>query len=297
MVVQGLQDIADARAKMQASFKNAFDAGQTALNNKKYTEAVTALKTALQINPNDASAQQLMQQAQQALQGNESQASYQKALTAGQKALTAKQYASAITAYNTALKLMPNDPQATELLQQAQQAQAAARQQAADLAQKQAKYQALMRTGQTAMFNKNYAGAVKAYSDALTLAPKDVQATRGLQTARNALEAAPMKTTPTGELGQTFEQTMQKAAALEKEQKYADAASAFQEALKYRPKDATAFAGYNRNQFNAHLSQGQQYLNTMMFMEATREFESALRIAPNNPNALRLLQKAKNKMR
>jgi hypothetical protein len=40
---------------------------------------------------------------------------------------------------------------------------------------------------------------------------------------------------------------------------------------------------------------GQQYMSSKMFMAAQTEFESALRIFPNNAEAKKALQSAKNK--
>jgi len=72
---------------------------------------------------------------------------------------------------------------------------------------------------------------------------------------------------------------------------------AYGEALKLRPKDADAIAGWKKNQFAVNLAQGQQYLDNAMWMAAQNEFEAALRIFPNDQNAQKLLKKAKAKMK
>ena len=114
-----------------------------------------------------------------------------------------------------------------------------------------------------------------------------------MQDAQKALDSA--KTA--ADASKTFLDAMKKAAGYEKEFKYADAATAYQEALKIRPKDVEAQAGLKKSQYNLNMVQGQQYLARSMFIDAQREFESALRLFPNDPNALKLWQKAKNKMK
>jgi tetratricopeptide (TPR) repeat protein len=273
----------------QGKYAAAMKTGQFALAAKKYTEAIKAYTEALSLMPGDPMAQQGLLQAQQGAQTEAAVASYQKAIAAGKNALNARQYDAAIKAFNDALKVAPNDPQAKQMLQQAQEARAQV-----------AQYLESMKAGNAALQGKKYADAVKAYEGALQLFPTDPNAAKMLKQAQQLWNSSkktqppPMKETDTPKI---FDQAMKSGAALEKEQKYAEAVKAFQEALKLRPKDANAYQGALRNQYYLHLTQGQQYLDMGMFIEAQREFESALGLFPKDPTALKLLAKAKKKMR
>jgi tetratricopeptide (TPR) repeat protein len=288
-----LADEAIANDKTQlANYQMALNDGQKALQTKSYDQAIKSFQQALKLMPNDASALKLLQQAQDA-QGAAAAAaaSFQKAMEAGQAALTKMNFAAAVKSFSDAVKLDPNDARARQLLQKAQQALADAERQARALAN----YQKAMSAGQTAMTAKRYADAVTAFKEALRLAPNDQKAQTQLQAAQQALQDSGKTKTP--DSAKQFNDAMQKAAAAEKGKRYGEAVKAYQDALKLRPKDADAQAGLKQNQFSLHLSNGQQYLDNSMWVAAQGEFEAALRIFPNNDQAKKLLQKAKNKMK
>jgi tetratricopeptide (TPR) repeat protein len=143
---------------------------------------------------------------------------------------------------------------------------------------------------------KRYDDAVKAFTSALKWIPNDQKAMQQLAQAQQLLQDAPkVKAPPPADPNKAFADAMQRGAAAEKKEMYADAVKAFTDAIKLRPKDQDANAGWRKNQFNLNMQQGQQYLDNMMWLDAQREFESALRLFPKDANALRLLQKAKNK--
>ena len=304
-VVAGLQQVDAGRAALaqqaetekkkiadqtkQSDYQAAMTAGQKSLQAKDYAGAIKSAQQALQIMPNDAPASRLLQQAQQAHDNSDkAQASIKLALDAGQKAMTAKNYQAAVKAYKEAQTLSPNDATIRQHLKDAQQALADA--------QANVGYQKAMNAGDAAMSFKKYDVAIGAFKDALKWVPNDKAATQKLQAAETA-SAAKTKTPPVVNppVANAYDQAMQKGAAAEKSQKYADAAKAFDEALKARPKDKTAQAGVSRNQFNANMAQGQQYLDGRMWVQAQAQFEAALQIVPGDPTATKLLQKAKNK--
>jgi tetratricopeptide (TPR) repeat protein len=355
--VTGLQQARDAvnlAAKTSTDFQKAMDAGQKAMTAKTFKQAVQAYADATRLNPTDATAKQRLQQAQQALtDANQREtlvANYQKAMTVGQKALQSKSFDAAITSFQQALKLMPNDPTAVTGLQQARNAvNLAAKtstdfQKAMDAGQKAmtaktykqavqayadatrlnptdatakqrlqqaqqaltdanqgdaiaANYQKAMTAGQAAMATKKYDFAVKYFGDALKLAPNDQNATTQLRAAQKLLDTPKVKTPPPADPAKQYNDAMQCATAAEKDQKHADAVKAYSDALKARPKDAAALAGWKQSQFALNLQQGQQYLDNAMWVAAQNEFQSALNVFPGNPQAQKLLQKAKNKMK
>jgi len=79
---------------------------------------------------------------------------------------------------------------------------------------------------------------------------------------------------------------MQLAAALDKQQKYADAANAYQTALKLMPGDVKATIGL-------HMAAGQKALAARQFTDAAKEFETVLRVSPNHAEATKALKQAR----
>jgi cytochrome c-type biogenesis protein CcmH/NrfG len=84
---------------------------------------------------------------------------------------------------------------------------------------------------------------------------------------------------------------MDAAAAFEKQQKYAEAAQAYREALRLAPRDARAARGAD---FAQHMADGQKALAARKFADAGRAFEAALKVLPNHPDATALLKRARD---
>src|SRR5262249_34641907 len=124
--------------------------------------------------------------------------------------------------------------------------------------------------------------------------PGDPGATRALQDATQKLQAkTPPPPPPPPPPRAQFDKHMQNAAALEKQQKFAEAANAYQEALKLMPQDAQAKAGLRNTPVNNHLTEGQRAWAQRRFPDAVRAFEAALQIMPGTPAAAAGLKQAK----
>ena len=83
---------------------------------------------------------------------------------------------------------------------------------------------------------------------------------------------------------------MNAAAALEKQQKYADAVPAYKAALRVVPNAPAATKGVD---FAQHVADGQKALAARKFPDAVREFEAALKVMPNDADATAFLKRAK----
>jgi tetratricopeptide (TPR) repeat protein len=83
---------------------------------------------------------------------------------------------------------------------------------------------------------------------------------------------------------------MQLGAALEKQEKFADALKAYQAALRAVPNDAAAA---KRTEYAQHMDAGVTALKANRKSDAVREFEAALKAAPNDPAATKWLGQAK----
>ena len=286
-------DAAAAAKTRTANYQLALSVGQKALNAKQFGDAIKSFQNALDLMPNDAEASRLLKLARDGQTAAvRSAEDFQKAMTAGQAAMAKGNYADAVKQFTTAKNLSPMDASALKSLAQAQKALSDVNQAAVVMAN----FQKAMTAGQNAMTAKNYGLAVASFKDALKWMPNDQNARTQLQAAERAL-ADSQKTKPMPDPGQAFNDAMAKATAAEKDKRYSDAVKAYQDALKLRQNDAKAQAGLKQNQYAVHLVQGQQYLNSSMWMAAQTEFEAALKLFPNADQAKQLLKKAKSKMK
>jgi tetratricopeptide (TPR) repeat protein len=304
---KGLADAktaADAEKKKQADFDAALRSGSAALAAKKYDDAIRAYTEALKLKPGDKDATAGLNNAKQAQDADKKKqktaADYDNAIRAGKAALAAKKYDDAIKAFTEAGQLQPGDRDAAALLKDAQNAKAAGDAEAkrkADEAKKQDEFARLMAAGQAAAGAKKYDDAIKAYTDALKLMPGDREATKGLNDAKQAADAAkappkpdPSKTDPKAE----YAKQMQAGAAADKAGKYADAMAAYREALKQVPNDAKATQALKNAEFNSHMAAGKKLHADKKYNEAAKEYEEALKIILDEPRAKDALKRAKD---
>jgi tetratricopeptide (TPR) repeat protein len=148
---------------------------------------------------------------------------------------------------------------------------------------------------------------VKLFDEALKLQPGDAAATRAQREALQALDASrtpPPKTPvpasstaparpPAPNPQAEYNKQMQAAAALEKQQKYAEAVQAYQAALRWVPSDSRASAAARNATLLLHWTNGQKAHNARRFAEAVKEYEEALKMSPNNADVKNALQRAR----
>ncbi len=311
---------ADAKLKQQAAAAKKLETynallkqGQAALAAKKYAEALKLFQDAKQLSPDNPAVAPLLAQAARGVEDDRTAqdlAQKQKAAAAkklndfnaliqsGQKAMTAKRYADAVQSFSAAKQLLPTNPTVGPLLAQAQKAVNDERL-ARDLAQKQkaaeakklADFTSLMKQGKSALGVKKYADAVNLFGAALKLYPNSTQAQQSYRDAQRALAAQ-----PNPQVLAAFNRKMQDALTLERQQRWADAIKAYQDALKFVPTDAVAKERIRVVGYTLHMQEGQRHLAARRFIEAQRDFEAALALEPNSVPARTGLQKARNKM-
>jgi tetratricopeptide (TPR) repeat protein len=315
------------KKKRLGEYTMAMQAGRDALKARRFDDAVRSFGDALKVMPGDrdatASAQQAIKarddaktaadaekklaaekaahdaataKAQQQAEADKAkrQADYAKAIQAGRDAWAARRFDDAAKAFGDALKIMPGDATATAYEKQAIKARDDAKAAADAEAKRKADYTRLMNQAQTAMGAKHYDDALKDYGEALKLQPGDAAATKGHRDAQAALDAAkvsPKPAPPPPPPPAEYTKQMNAAAALEKQQKYADALTAYKAALKVVPNDAAATKAAD---FAQHMADGQKALAARKFPDAVRELEAALKVKPNDADATALLKRAKD---
>jgi len=279
---QRLAQLKDDSQRKDAYVRLMRQAG-TAANNQRYREAVRAYKAALKLVPDDPAAQRGLRDAQKGLKQAKEQ--YAQLMNTGTTALQLNNVPAAIQAFQQAAQVMPNDVAALAALRQAQQlvANVAAVQTVA--ANAQLGYEQLMVTGTAALFGQRYADAVQAFTAALSLFPGDPQALQGLLQAQAAL-AGNVRSLP------TYAQQMRHGREAYRRHRYADAVTAFTQALRLTPNDPQALANLAQANYALHMANGQAAMTARRYQDAVREFRAAVRQAPGDVLALNALRQA-----
>ncbi|MFO0965171.1 MAG: tetratricopeptide repeat protein [Gemmataceae bacterium] len=213
---------------------------------------------------------------------------YERAVSLGMKAFSAKKFDEALKAYGEALKAMPGDAAADRLLKDTQKAWSDLKiAEARKLADEKtdAEVQRLLKQADAALKGMRYDDARGFYGQALKLRPGLSEATKGLAEVARLSKGSSTK--------DDLESLLKTGADEERKGKWADALKTYQDAFKLAPKDARVTTALRRADFSNHMVEGQKYLDLSRFPDARREFEAALVLFPGNPQASKLLEKAK----
>jgi tetratricopeptide (TPR) repeat protein len=294
----------DPKAKQrEEDYKLAMDAARAAVKKNNLPGAINAFKEALRLKPGDPTATEALASAQKLLQAEETkkraaeeakkkptaadpkmkqrQEDYKLAMDAAQAAVKKSNWTGAVNAFKEALRLMPGDKAATDGLASAQKLA-----QAEEMKKRDAAYSGWMKQADSALAAKKYADAAKMYDEALKIRPGDAAAIKGKRAAVDAQKKpAPPPANPKAE----YDRQMQQGSTLEKQGKYAGAATAYQEALKWVAK---APAG-NADAFKAYMGIGRSEQAAKRYAQAVKAYEEALKRMPNDADAKARLQRAK----
>jgi len=212
-----------AAKKRKEDFDLAMSAGEAALKKGNYTGAINAYREALRLIPDEPSASKALANAQAA----QKNAAYTAALQRGAEALKAKKFKEAFEAYDEALKVRPGDPKAIE---GKKAAQAGLTPPPPPDPKKLAHDQALA-AAQQALKAGQRAEALKQANAALAALPL-------------SKEAAALKAEIERQINEAqYAAFMKQAAEAMKQKQYRQALSAYEEALKRKPKDPEASKG------------------------------------------------------
>ena len=197
-------------------------------------------------------------------------------------AMNVKNFPEAIAQFTDALRMLPNDPLASQGLNDAQRLfQDAQRNAAGDLARN---FDAGVKAAEQLLSLQKYAEASKAFNDAIQLQPKDPSVAALQIKAR-------------------FADAMARGQSAMDLKSYAAAVAAFNDALKQLPDNAQAVQARNNAQMlidnaglaaalSAKVKQGDQLLNLKQYAQASSVFNDALKLQPGNDEVLRKIRYA-----
>jgi len=228
--------------------------GKIALESKQFEKAVKNFRAAISLK-DDFEVRHLLQQAEKAWEVAR-KAAHDQAMLQGAQALKEKNYAAAVTAFQEAVRQLPEK--------------------AAVAALQDAEFHDFLEKGQASLKAEQYADAVKALGEATKRQPNDIE-------SRDLLKQAQVKRRL---------QAMEQGQAALKAKQYPDAVRLFTEA-KALLSDAEVTALLTEANFQVKLQLGRKQVETKQFAAAIPALEEADRIKPGSAETRDLLQKAK----
>ena len=167
-VEQKKQDLADA--EVNAQFKAKMDLANAAFEKKEWDNAKNIYKEASSIKPNDRSPKDRIIEIDNLLAKMKSdEEDYAKFISKGDQLLSDKNYDDAISNYQKALSVKPEEVYPKEQIQKAKQE----KQQAEDQAELDRQYANLIKTADHQLKNLTYENAKTTYNEALKLKPDE----------------------------------------------------------------------------------------------------------------------------
>jgi tetratricopeptide (TPR) repeat protein len=282
-----------------ADYRKLMDAAKASLIAERYTDAVRDFQAALRLMPDDLEAQQGVKQAEAKLAGladqRKRQAAFDALLDRGRASHAAKRYNDAIAALESALRLIPDDRDATRLLSGSRDA----------LKQAKSKNAKLVLLAEDSLRLGRYEEAQTRADEAVKNWAEDARAEKLLRRAEQLIANLRANIV-------AFRRYMETGAVATAALRYADAVNAYTEALRLDPTNAEVM----RLLRNANLSlvaanqavvqnlKGQAEYDRLMkvgsaalkrnaYADASKTFRDALKLVPDDADATAGLSKAK----
>lgn len=298
-------DLANALAKVR-----------TALAAGKLDEAEAAHKLAAAIDANNAAvkkahadiakARNAKSAAEQAARKRQEQ--FDALIGKARSALAAKRFDEAVQAATQAVQLQPADKPARDLLAQATKGRDESNRAAA--AQLQARLKKLVEDANAAILAKKLDDADKLLAEAAKLGPRDAGVIKALAALRQARQAMAASELDAKRRQQAYQKAITAARAALKAKRYDDALKSVSAALQQIPNDKDARAlraqveaerksaqmAETRREFAQQLLLTRTALAGKKFDAALKHVENALKLVPNDAEALKLrtaIEKAK----
>lgn len=308
--------LADARA---LAYRQALERASKAMAEKRYDDAIRSYEEAQKFQRSDAVvtgirlAEEARRQASVSMTSPPSSAALtprqldaRRLLETGRVRLSTRDLDGAVRDLRSAIELDPHDPAILAALREAEQARAgqAHTTPAPAIDRRQQEYARMMAVGRKALEASKPDEALTAFTKAAALCPADNSAALGAREARQALAAktATMPSAPSRPVPSParppqgrpdYDRQMRAGMALEAQQKYSEAATAYRGALGFVPGDVMATARLRAVEFTGHMALAHRAFAAKQYPQAAVEAEAALKLFPDNPAAKDLLRRAR----
>jgi cytochrome c-type biogenesis protein CcmH/NrfG len=281
--------------KRQAEFTRLMNQGKDAMKNEQFADAAQAFDNALRLIPENAAAAKAYREASDALEAQQlakkKAADYESHMTAARAAMVGQRYADARNAFLAALQMKPEDAAAMNGRKLAETRLNELR----DEEKRRADFNRFMDQGDRALRNRRYEEAERAYTKAVNLLPRDMDARQGLKEAQKGVE----------KIKQDFIRLVGQGDLAMQAARYGDAVRAYTQATRLIPdNDAAndklqtaqkALDDLNNAQatYNRLMLQGATAMRLGRFGDATLAYAAALRVVPGDFEALAGLRSAR----
>ena len=170
-----------AAKKLEEEYNEAIAAGDKSFSEKDYEKAITSYQEALKLKENETKPKDQIAASKEAIAKiKKLDDDYKLALSDGDKALKAKTFEAAITSFQKASRLKPEEKLPKEKIEEAKKEIAAAKKRDED-------YTNLMAKADKEFSAKDYSTAITSYKDALKLKPEESKPTQQIDAAKKAL--------------------------------------------------------------------------------------------------------------
>lgn len=310
---------AEKQAALRAKFDAAMAAGDAAFAKQDFAEAIKRYDEALGHMPGDATASQKRNNALAAMEAQKTQAAldaqYQAAISKGDAAFAKENFTDARNAYEQAMALKANENYPKEQIRRIDEAIAAREKAAADALEKQRqeKIAALVLEGDNQVKVKNYSPGIAKYEEALAMAPDRKDISDKIAAAHSAMLAE----MESAALEQAYRAAIAKADGHFKTDQLAEARTAYEEALRIKPKEAypaeriklidetfaarekataDAAAKQRLEKVAALLLEGDNKLKSNNYEDAIARYKEAEALAPERTDIPKKIEAARNAM-
>lgn len=304
-----------------ASFNEMITLGDKLLKEERYAEAVMQYESALKVYPNNSAAQAKYQDAKNKKEAyNTKVAEFDRLKAKGEEFTLRKRYAEAISYFEQALQLFPNETELSDKIKELQRKKNIADRYDAKIAEADALYE-----------DQSYPEAKSAYQEALSVIPNDSYALGMIARVEEVINSPEYKKILEDKANQQLAQQraeQQRLAAEEAERqrkiqiqnlistgnqqltdkKYDEAEQTFNQVLALDPNNATAteklgvIAGFHEEiqrlkleAYNNAMAAGNAALNNDNFAEAIAQYNLALTNKPNDETAKQQLSIAQQR--
>ena len=297
-------DNADKEAEeLEEKFAKLMADGNSAMTKKKYQDAVLNYKAAVELKPDDSTAQTKLSDAEakfaEAEAARKLEDDFNAKLDEGDGFMRTEEYAKAIESYEAALALKPGEAYPTEQIALATKT---LEELAANMAN-QEKFNELMAEGDQLVGEKKYPEALVPYKSALELMPDNREVMRKIDEAELAIQNAEALAKKQAD----YDAAVASADAAFDTEQYEEAKAAYQLASGIIPEEtypgeriaecdakisALANAAELQANYDKAMADGETAMTASTYADAVEAFSSALTFMPEDPAATTKLAEA-----
>lgn len=315
---QILKELAEQQAA-EETYSSAMEAGQKAIDEQNYAEAVNQFEVALGAKPEDKDATNSLEEAKSLLAeqraSQEIEEQYQALIGSGDEKMANEKLDEAIDDYRAALEVKPKEPYPSdqiELIEQMIAEREAEKAEQARQAEMQAEYESYMEQGNQKLSSAEYTAAIEQYELALGVKPGDETASSKIEEAQSMLSEAEKE----AELNRQYNDLISQADESFAAKNWEDAKNQYQSASQLKPDESypndqialieEAVAAAEQAQLEQQqeeleaqvrqlVTEGDQLVSEKSYVDGVDKYEAALELLPEREDIQEKIDRATEK--